>query len=69
IKDPQFRSSVNFGIRLFATLLYMLITFIVFICCKGFWTALGVLLLGFVSIHVTPRIFILLRDVWYGMKG
>lgn len=68
IKDPQFRSSVNFGIRLFATLLYMLITFIVFICCKGFWTALGVLLLGFVSIHVTPRIFILLRDVWYGMK-
>jgi 1-acyl-sn-glycerol-3-phosphate acyltransferase len=69
IKDPQFRSSVNFGIRLFATFLYMLITFIVFICCKGFWTALGVLLLGFVSIHVTPRIFILLRDVWYGMKG
>ena len=69
IKDPQFRSSVNFGIRLFATLLYMLITFIVFICCKGFWTALGVLLLGFVSIHVSPRIFILLRDVWYGMKG
>ncbi len=69
IQDPQFRSSVNFGIRLFATFLYMLITFIVFICCKGFWTALGVLLLGFVSIHVTPRIFILLRDVWYGMKG
>lgn len=69
IKDPQFRSSVNFGIRLFATTLYMLVAFVVFLCCKGIWVALGVLVLGFVSAHVTPRIFILLRDVWYSLKG
>ncbi len=69
IKDPQFRSSVNFGIRLFASALYILAAFVAFFCCKGAWVALGVLALGLVSVHVTPRIFILLRDVWYGLKG
>ncbi len=69
IKDPQFRSSVNYGIRLFATFLYMLVAFVVFLCCKGFWMALGILLLGIASIYFTPRIFILLRDVWYGLKN
>lgn len=68
IKDPQFRSSVNFGIRLFATFLYLLVTFIVFLCCKGIWMALGMLALGLISIHVTPRILILLRDVWYWIR-
>lgn len=68
IKDPQFRSSVNFGIRLVLTFLYMLVAFIVFLCTEGFWVALGVLALGIVSIHVTPHIFILLRDVWYSLK-
>jgi hypothetical protein len=68
IKDPQFRSSVNFGIRLFATFLYMIVAFVVFLCTKGLWVALGVLALGIASIHVTPRLLMLLRDVWYGMK-
>lgn len=68
IADTQFRSSVNFGIRLALTFLYILITGIVFIITKGFLYALGMAVLCFLSVHVTSRMFILLRDVYYSFK-
>lgn len=68
IKDPQFRSSVNFGIRLFATFLYLVGLFVVGLCVSGIWPVLLWLAIGIVSIHVTPHLFVLLRDVWYGLK-
>lgn len=37
IADPQFRSSVNFGIRFLLTILYSIIVAIVIACGKGFW--------------------------------
>ena len=68
IKDPQFRSSVNYGIRLLLQSLYAIVIFIVFTCLHGIWWGLGMALLCVVSAWVTPRIFILLRDAWYGLK-
>lgn len=68
IKDTQFRSSVNYGIRLFATFLYVLVATVVMACCHGVLMGLVTLLLGAASAFVTPRIFLLLRDVYYGMK-
>jgi len=66
IKDPQFRSSVNFGIRLAATMLYLLIAFVVLLIVRGFRTALVVTLVGVLSIHVTSRAFILIRNAING---
>lgn len=44
IKDPQFRSSVNYGIRLVLTLLYTIVITIVTVCCQGWgWGALALL--------------------------
>lgn len=37
IADPQFRSSVNFGVRLILSLLYGIVIAIVIACGKGFW--------------------------------
>lgn len=68
IKDPQFRSSVNFGVRLLLTVLYVLGAFVWFLCAEGLWVALVVLALGTVSAFVTPKVFVLLRDAWYGLR-
>lgn len=68
IKDPQFRSSVNYGIRLLLQFIYAIVIFIVFTCLHGVLWGVGMVLLGVVSAWVTPRIFILLRDAWYGLK-
>ena len=37
VSDPQFRSSFNFGIRFFLSILYAIIIGIVMACCNGAW--------------------------------
>lgn len=37
IKDPQFRSSINFGIRFFLTIIYTIVIAIVVACNDGLW--------------------------------
>ena len=68
IKDPQFRSSVNYGIRLLLQFINGIVVFIVFTCLHNVWWGLGMALLCALSAWVTPRIFMLLRDVWYAIR-
>ena len=68
IKDPQFRSSVNYGIRLVLHLLYLIAILIVFACTRGLLFGIVMLLLGMVSAYITPRLFFLLRDIYYSLK-
>lgn len=68
IKDTQFRSSVNYGIRLFATFFYILIAAIVMALTHSVASGLTTIVLGMLSAHVTPRIFMLLRDIYYSLK-
>ena len=37
IKDPQFRSAINFGIRFVLSILYALVISVVMACCHGAW--------------------------------
>lgn len=68
VKDPQFRSSINYVIRLGLTLVYSIVLFVVFCISRGFFWALGIILLGMFSAWLTPKVFVLLRDAWYGFK-
>lgn len=68
IKDPQFRSSVNYGIRLVTQMLNVIVSTIVIWCVEGFWMGLLTAVLGIVSAWIVPRIFARLRDVWYSLK-
>lgn len=68
VKDPQFRSSINYAIRLGLTLVYSIVLFVVFCISRGFFWALGIILLGMFSAWLTPKVFVLLRDAWYGLK-
>ena len=68
VKDPQFRSSINYGIRFGLTLVYLIVLFIVATCVCGFGKGLALLLLGIMSAFVTPRVFVLLRDMYYGYR-
>ena len=68
IKDTQFRSSVNYGIRLFVTFLYVLIAGIVVACVNSPIVGLLYWLTGAASVFVTPRVFIVLRDLYYGIR-
>ncbi len=53
IKDPQFRSSVNYGIRLVFGMLYALAFSIIFACCHGwYWffiSMIAAMILSFIS--------------------
>ena len=69
IKDPQFRSSINYGIRLGSQLLYVLVAVIVTLCCRGWRLALLMLILGMMSAHVTPRLYALLRNIGYSCRN
>ncbi|MBQ6067867.1 MAG: 1-acyl-sn-glycerol-3-phosphate acyltransferase [Bacteroidales bacterium] len=69
IEDTQFRSSVNYGIRMLLQFINAVVVFIVFTCVHNVWWGLGMMALCAVSAWVTPRIFMLLRDVWYGLKS
>ena len=68
IKDTQFRSSVNYGIRLILQFLNAIIMFVIFTCTHNVLWGVGMVVLCMLSAHVTPRLFVLLRDVWYGLK-
>ena len=68
VKDSQFRSSINYAIRLGLTLVYSIVLFVVFCISRGFFWALGIVLLGMFSAWLTPKVFVLLRDAWYGFK-
>ena len=68
IKDTQFRSSVDYGIRLLLQFINGIVVFVVFTCTQNVLWGLGMLLLCALSAWVTPRIFMLLRDVWYGLR-
>ena len=68
VKDPQFRSSINYGIRFGLTMVYLLLLFVVSACIIGLWNGFALVLLGILSAFVTPRIFVLLRDVYYGFR-
>ena len=68
VQDPQFRSSINHAIRFGLTMVYMLVLFIVILCAQGLWRALAMLLLGLLSAWLTPKVFVLLRDIVYGIR-
>lgn len=68
VKDPQFRSSINYGIRFALTMVYVITLFVVEICTCGLWRAVGLLLLGLLSAWLTPKIFVFLRDLLYGYR-
>lgn len=68
IKDTQFRSSVNYGIRLFVTFLYILIGAVITAFVVGPFRGLLFLIVGALSAYVTPRIFMWARDVYYAIR-
>lgn len=68
IEDPQFRSSINYGIRLGLHILYVPILFIVTAIVAGLLKAGVMLALCLMSAMVTPHLLALLRDVWYSLK-
>ena len=68
VKDPQFRSSINYAIRFGLTLVYLLVLFVVAIIVSGFWKALALLIMGIFSAWLMPKVFVLLRDVIYGIR-
>lgn len=68
VKDPQFRSSINYGIRFALTLVYILTLFVVEICTCGLWRAVGILLMGLLSAWLTPKVYVFLRDLLYGYR-
>lgn len=69
IEDPQFRSSINYGIRLGLSLLYFPILFIVTSIVLNPLKALILLAAGLLSAWLTPHLLALLRDTWYGIKS
>ena len=73
IRDPQFRSSVNFGIRFFFSILYAFVIGIIMACCGGgwmgrladigaWWGLIAVVLLH-LEAFVSGRIICFLRDI------
>ena len=69
IQDSQFRSSVNYGIRLLLQFINGIVVFIVFTCLHNVWWGLCMAALCALSAWVTPRVFMLLRDLWYAAKS
>lgn len=69
IKDPQFRSSVNYGIRLIAQFLYTLVVAIVFWCTQGFFAGLMISIFSILSARLMPLLFARLRDVYYYFRS
>lgn len=65
IKDPQFRSSVNYGIRLVSQFLYTLVVAIIFWITQGFFAGLMISIFGILSARFMPLLFARLRDVYY----
>lgn len=68
VQDPQFRSSVNFGIRFGLTLAYMACLFLSCWIFRNIALALAMLLLGTASARLTPKAIALLRRAYFGLK-
>jgi len=68
IKDPQFRSSINYGIRLGLYIVYIPVLFVVATIINVPFHGLGLLALGLLSAWLTPHLLALLRDAWYFYK-
>lgn len=69
IEDPQFRSSINWGIRTGLHIVYFLILFIVISFVYTPLHALILLAIGLLSAWITPHLLACLRDTWYYCKG
>lgn len=68
IKDPQFRSSINYGIRLALTALYIIGLFVGCWIASGFFFALLMVALGYLSARLTPFLYVLTRDALYSFR-
>lgn len=68
IKDPQFRSSINYGIRLALHILYVPILIIVSLLRWSPLLTLILLVVGLLSAWLTPHLLACLRDTWYSVK-
>lgn len=68
VKDSQFRSSINYGIRFALTMIYQITLFCIVLCVVGTWQAVALLLLGILSAWLTPKIFVAIRDMVYGVR-
>ena len=68
VQDPQFRSSINYGIRLALSILYFLALFIVVAIVRSPLHAIILLAIGLLSAYITPHLLALLRDSWYSLR-
>lgn len=68
IKDPQFRSSIDYGLRFALTLVYLIVLFVV--CCFALdpFRAVGLVVMGAVSARLTPLLYALTRDALYSFR-
>ena len=74
VADPQFRSSFNFGVRFFPTLLYTIVIAIVIALTRGLWMSrladlggwwgLVAVAVVFVGAKVTGPVVVFLRSLW-----
>lgn len=68
IEDPQFRSSINWGIRTGLHIVYFLVLFVVIALVMSLLHAVVLLAIGLLSAWITPHLLALLRDTWYHLK-
>ena len=62
IADPQFRSSFNFGVRFFISILYTLVIVLVIACCKGILWGLAAIAVVFFVARITGPATVFLRS-------
>lgn len=67
IKDPQFRSSIDYGLRMLLTALYLIGLFVGCCIASGLFYALLMVLLGLLSARLTPLLYALTRDAIYAL--
>ena len=53
VADPQFRSSFNFGVRFFPSILYTIVIAVVLACCKGLLWGLAAVVVVFIVARIT----------------
>lgn len=63
VADPQFRSSFNFGVRFFVSILYTLVIVVVMACCKGLWWGLAAIVVVFIAAKITGPATHWLKDL------
>lgn len=68
VKDTQFRSTANHGLRFGLTLLWIIALFVGLLCMGHPWQAFCATTLGIVSARLTPQVYVLLRDLLYALR-